>query len=295
MQRTPPWNDYLLDEQIVKGKSIKVIGAEMKPLLQNRVLMLGLALSFLLHGILLLSIPESAFMSGKVLDARPDMELRFILRNRLSAVSQEDASLNVEEIVSLTSGRKDEVERTGSMQGNTEKFPPYRQTESKAQPAFSVDSTSDSVGSEVENDSRSVVFRRSMGRQSSFVSRPVITISTRDPVYAMYYRTLRSRIEHIGAINFPQQNGSRLYGELTVRIPVYRNGAIDDREGGVSIERSSGNPSLDNAALRIVYRAAPFGSFPKSAQTAADVWVIITRLKFTRDQGSRQQIQSTVR
>ncbi|MBS7327645.1 MAG: TonB C-terminal domain-containing protein [Oxalobacter sp.] len=285
-------------------------GGTMKPLLHNRILLLGLALSILLHGILLVIVPEGAFLSGKTQEIPPGMELRFVLRDRLSAVPAGEASLVAGEAVP-DSGSAD-MGATGtailSSEGKTGSGQSGR-GQDHAGATFS--GQQDDVGTsappvpgragyeaspEDGEDSRSVVFRRGAGRQAaSGGGRPIITASTRDPVYAMYYRTLRSRIEHLGNINFPQRNGVRLYGELTVRIPVHRSGAIDDREGGVAIERSSGNAALDSAALGIVRRAAPFGPFPRSAQTAADVWVIITRLKFTRDQGHRPQIQSTVR
>lgn len=153
-------------------------------------------------------------------------------------------------------------------------------------------------------DSRSVVFRRNGNRNGGdtangygAANRPVITASTRDVGYAMYYKALRKRVENLGLINFPQKNGSRLYGELMVRIPVFQDGTLFEKEGGPSIERSSGNPALDKAALGIIRRAAPFGPFPKSMRSkngGADVWIIITRLKFTREQGIQSQIRSTV-
>ena len=158
-----------------------------------------------------------------------------------------------------------------------------------------------------EPDGRSVVFRRNVSGNGKGMNtdiggpvssgRPVITANTRDVGYAMYYKALRKKVENLGLINFPQRNGTRLYGELTVRIPVYRDGSLFEKEGGPSIERSSGNPALDKAALNIIRRAAPFGPFPKSMRSKnaeADVWIIITRLKFTRDQGIQSQIQSTV-
>ncbi len=159
-------------------------------------------------------------------------------------------------------------------------------------------------------ESRSVVFRQGRGNGggngagtgmdaggAGSGGRPVITANTRDVGYAMYYKALRKRVESLGLINFPQRNGTRLYGELTVRIPVYYDGSLFEKEGGPSIERSSGNPALDKAALNIVRRAAPFGPFPKSMRPGnggADVWIIITRLKFTRDQGVQSQVRSTV-
>ncbi len=90
-----------------------------------------------------------------------------------------------------------------------------------------------------------------------------ITPSTREVGYAMYYSQLQKRIENIGTLNFPQQNGKKLYGELVIYIPVFQDGTIYDKEGGPRVERPSGNPALDEAALRIVRRAAPFGRFPR--------------------------------
>jgi protein TonB len=112
-----------------------------------------------------------------------------------------------------------------------------------------------------------------------------ITPSTREVGYAAYYKTLQDRIEKIGTLNFPQQGGSKLYGELVIYIPVYQDGTIYEKDGGPRVERSSGNAALDRAALRIVRRSAPFGRFPEKMRSGDkdDVWEIITRFKFTRD------------
>ena len=133
-----------------------------------------------------------------------------------------------------------------------------------------------------------------MGRRDVPSLRPIPAMS----VMPCITTALRKRVESFGLINFPQRNGAKLYGELTVRIPVYRDGTLFEKEGGPGIERSSGNPALDRAALNIIRRAAPFGPFPKSMQAkngGADVWIIITKLRFTRDQGVQSQIRSTVR
>ena len=112
-----------------------------------------------------------------------------------------------------------------------------------------------------------------------------LTPSTREVAYALYYTALQKQIEQTGTRYFPQQDGKKIYGELIVYIPVYQDGSLYDREGGPRIERSSGNPLLDRAALAIVRRAAPFGQFPRSATAdgKTHVWEIITRFRFTRD------------
>lgn len=116
--------------------------------------------------------------------------------------------------------------------------------------------------------------------------RTQITPSTREAGYAMYYKALQERIEKIGTMNFPQKDGKKLYGELIVTIPVFQDGTIFERDGGPRVERSSGNPELDRAALAIVRRAAPFGRFPENMRSVGkdDLWEVITRFKFTREE-----------
>lgn len=113
-----------------------------------------------------------------------------------------------------------------------------------------------------------------------------ITPSTREVGYAMYYKSLQGRIEKIGTLNFPQKNDKKLYGELIVSIPIFQDGSIYEKDGGPRVERSSGNPDLDHAALRIVRRAAPFGRFPENMRSLDkdDLWEVITRFKFTREE-----------
>jgi protein TonB len=113
-----------------------------------------------------------------------------------------------------------------------------------------------------------------------------ISPSTREAGYALYYKAMQKRVEEVGTLNFPQQDGRKLYGELVVYIPVFQDGTLYDKEGGPHIERSSGNPALDKAALAIVRRAAPFGRFPPNMRSADrdDLWIVITRFRFTREE-----------
>ncbi|MDB5961675.1 MAG: energy transducer TonB [Massilia sp.] len=113
-----------------------------------------------------------------------------------------------------------------------------------------------------------------------------ITPSTQEVGYAMYYKTMQKRVEEIGTLNFPQKDGRKLYGELVLYIPIFQDGTIYVKDGGVRVEKSSGNPALDAAAIAIVRRAAPFGKFPPNMLSTDkdDLWVIITRFKFTREE-----------
>ena len=117
--------------------------------------------------------------------------------------------------------------------------------------------------------------------------RTQITPSTRQVGYALYYKAMQKRIEEVGTLNFPQQAGRKLYGDLVVYIPVFQDGTLYLNDGGPRIERSSGNPALDKAALDIVRRAAPFGGFPPNMRTQGkdDLWEVFTRFSFTREDG----------
>jgi protein TonB len=120
-----------------------------------------------------------------------------------------------------------------------------------------------------------------------------ISPSTREVGYAMYYKAMQRRIEETGTLNFPQQNGRKLYGELVVYIPVFQDGSIYEKEGGPHVERSSGNAALDKAALQIVRRSAPFGKFPANMRSSDkdDLWIVITRFKFTREEKLQAELR----
>jgi len=123
--------------------------------------------------------------------------------------------------------------------------------------------------------------------------RTQITPSTRQVGYALYYKAMQKRIEEVGTLNFPQQAGRKLYGDLVVYIPVFQDGTLYLNDGGPRIERSSGNPALDKAALEIIRRSAPFGAFPANMRSKGkdDLWEVFTRFSFTRE----DKMQATLR
>lgn len=110
-----------------------------------------------------------------------------------------------------------------------------------------------------------------------------ITPSTRAVGYAMYYNQMSKRIEDFGTLNFPNKNGKKLYGELVMMIPVFQDGTIYEKDGGLEIKRSSGNADLDDAAKRIVRRSSPFGRFPANMRSTDrdDLWVVVITFRFT--------------
>lgn len=108
-----------------------------------------------------------------------------------------------------------------------------------------------------------------------------VSPSTREVVYAQYYDGLRRRIEERGTRDFPESRGKKLYGELTMNIHIDHKGRVIETE----IVAPSGNPTLDRRAVAIVRAAAPFGNFSAEMRRDAEVLIITSRFRFTRDEG----------
>ena len=107
-----------------------------------------------------------------------------------------------------------------------------------------------------------------------------ISPATREEVYAIYYDSLRRKIEEKGTSNFPEQAGNKLYGELTMIVTVNFDGRILATE----VVETSGNLTLDRRAQAIVKGTGPFDKFTDVMRRQADQIVVVSRFKFTRDE-----------
>jgi protein TonB len=106
-----------------------------------------------------------------------------------------------------------------------------------------------------------------------------VSPATREEIYAIYYDELRRKIEDKGTVNFPEQAGKKLYGELTMIVTVNYDGRVLETE----VVETSGNLTLDRRAQTIVRGTGPFGRFSEAMRRKADQIVVVSRFKFTRD------------
>ena len=120
---------------------------------------------------------------------------------------------------------------------------------------------------------------RRINEENARPKKRYVSPATREVPYAVYYDGLRRAIEDKGTQNFPQVDGKKLYGELTMVVTVNSDGRVLATE----IVDGSGNPTLDRRAELIVRAAGPFGPFSE-AMRAADQIVVVSRFKFTRDE-----------
>ncbi|WP_149028913.1 energy transducer TonB [Serpentinimonas raichei] len=111
--------------------------------------------------------------------------------------------------------------------------------------------------------------------------------ATREAVYAIYYDQLRRRIEDHGTANFPQLDGRKLYGELSMVITVNHMGQVLDTE----VVQGSGLPALDSRAEAIV-QSLSFGPFTQAMRRQTDQIVVVSRFRFSRDEGLQTRIGS---
>ncbi len=107
-----------------------------------------------------------------------------------------------------------------------------------------------------------------------------ISPATREEVYAVYYDSLRRKIENKGTSNFPELAGRKLYGELTMIVSVNFDGRILATE----VVETSGNLTLDRRAQSIVRSSGPFEKFTEGMRRKADQLVVVSRFKFKRDE-----------
>jgi periplasmic protein TonB len=86
-----------------------------------------------------------------------------------------------------------------------------------------------------------------------------VTADTRASRLAPYLDAWRRRVERIGTINYPSAaQRENLDGNPVVEVAIQRDGRLQS----ATIQRSSGHPEIDAAALDILRLASPFDPFP---------------------------------
>jgi periplasmic protein TonB len=129
---------------------------------------------------------------------------------------------------------------------------------------------------------------RRINEENSRPKKRYISPATREEVYAIYYDSLRRKIEDKGTQNFPEAAGNKLYGELTMIVTVNHDGRVIE----TGVVESSGNLTLDRRAQAIAKSAGPFGNFSSEMRRRADQIVVVSRFKFTRDETLETKLTS---
>ena len=105
-----------------------------------------------------------------------------------------------------------------------------------------------------------------------------IGANTKEYRFALYEEDWRAKIERVGTLNYPAEARGKLYGALRLTVTIRPDGTVE----AIDLDRSSGLRVLDQAAFRIVQMAAPFAAFPVDIRKDTDLLVITRTWFFAR-------------
>jgi len=112
------------------------------------------------------------------------------------------------------------------------------------------------------------------------------TLSARAAPEAAYLEAWIRKVERVGNLNYPDEARRRgLSGSLVLSVRLDAEGRLQD----VAIAQSSGEPILDQAAIRIVELAQPFAPFTDAMRAQYDHLVITRTWAFRRDRVERDR------
>lgn len=106
-----------------------------------------------------------------------------------------------------------------------------------------------------------------------------VSPSTREVSYALYHDHMRRLIEEHGTRFFPQIQGRKLYGSLTLVLTINAQGRVIASQ----VVKSSGQPELDKLALALAENAGPFGTFSAEMKREFDQLAMVSRYTFKRN------------
>ncbi|MCX7269028.1 MAG: energy transducer TonB [Burkholderiales bacterium] len=106
-----------------------------------------------------------------------------------------------------------------------------------------------------------------------------VSPATREVSYALYHDHMRRLIEEHGTRFFPQIQGRKLYGSLTLMLTVNAQGRVIASQ----VLKSSGQPELDKLALALAENAGPFGTFSAEMKREFDQLAMVSRYTFKRN------------
>ncbi len=102
----------------------------------------------------------------------------------------------------------------------------------------------------------------------------------KDHHIARYVENWRRHIERVAEANYPKAaSGPQFHATLVATVAIRSDGSLES----VQIDRSSGFPFLDSAAISIAKRAAPFEPFTEAMRRDIDVLHITRTWTFTRE------------
>jgi protein TonB len=98
-----------------------------------------------------------------------------------------------------------------------------------------------------------------------------------DPRFEKYLVGFRRKIACSASLHYPKAARGKVYGEMIVTVSVLADGSFEKAR----VDQSSGHKVLDDAAIDIARRAAPFEPFPPEIRRDMDALDITRTWTFT--------------
>lgn len=154
-------------------------------------------------------------------------------------------------------------------------------SDSAAAPAPGAD-TAPAESRSLEMAALSAEIERKLRTWAERPRRKWISARTREDRFAAYMVEWRRKVERVGNLNYPDRAARLgLSGNLLLEVALNPDGTVAD----IALRRSSGEPILDDAAVRIVKLAAPFAPFPPGIAEDVDILHIERTWFFHSDRG----------
>mgnify|MGYP001354323264 CR=1 FL=1 len=104
-----------------------------------------------------------------------------------------------------------------------------------------------------------------------------VGLRAKESELAFYLDAFARKIERLGTLNYPEAAKGKFYGSVMLYIELnLDDGSLREYE----IRKSSGNKLIDNAAVKILKMASPFGPIPKGAMEGYAVLIFARQINF---------------
>lgn len=118
-----------------------------------------------------------------------------------------------------------------------------------------------------------------------------VSPSTLEGSEAIWYDAFKRRVEDRGTRDFPEYQGKKLYGELTLNITIDAKGRVVE----IDVVKPSSSRLLDRRAMAIARAASPYGAFTPEMKKRWDQFVVTSRFRFTKDVGLEATAETSAR
>jgi protein TonB len=114
-------------------------------------------------------------------------------------------------------------------------------------------------------------------QQQQLLRRKQIAGTVPNPRFEKYLAEFRRKIACSAERNYPKVARGKVYGEMIVTVSILADGSFEKAR----VDQSSGHKALDEGAIDIARKAAPFAPFPPEIRRDTDALDITRTWTFT--------------